>query len=65
LRDVEALLLARAGHQPRKVIYDGDLSGITERFGQAKLVKLQFAGRRRRTTWNSREVTSRKDRPPI
>jgi ABC-2 type transport system ATP-binding protein len=27
-----------------RLIYDGALSGITEQFGQSKLVRLQFAG---------------------
>jgi ABC-2 type transport system ATP-binding protein len=44
MRDVEALcsrvLVIAHGH----VIYDGPLSGITERFGQSKLVRLHFAG---------------------
>src|ERR1700730_3366880 len=44
MRDVEALcsrvLVIATGH----VIYDGPLSGIRERFGQHKLVRLQFAG---------------------
>jgi len=44
MRDVEALCSRVLVINHGKVIYDGDLSGITERFGQAKLVKLQFAG---------------------
>jgi ABC-2 type transport system ATP-binding protein len=44
MRDVEALcsrvLVIATGH----VIYDGPLSGITERFGRHKLVRLHFAG---------------------
>src|ERR1700730_4064117 len=44
MRDVEALCARVLVINHGKVIYDGDLSGITERFGQAKLVKLQFAG---------------------
>lgn len=44
MRDVEALcsrvLVINHGH----LIYDGPLSRITEQFGQAKLVKLHFAG---------------------
>jgi ABC-2 type transport system ATP-binding protein len=44
MRDVEALcsrvLVIKEGH----LIYDGALSGITEQFGRAKLVKLHFAG---------------------
>jgi ABC-2 type transport system ATP-binding protein len=44
MRDVEALcrrvLVITHGH----LVYDGPLSGITEQFGQAKLVKLQFDG---------------------
>src|SRR5437867_2115537 len=44
MRDVEALCSRVLVISHGKVTYDGDLSGITERFGQAKLVKLQFAG---------------------
>ena len=44
MRDVEALCSRVLVINHGRVIYDGDLSGITERFGQAKLVKLQFAG---------------------
>jgi ABC-2 type transport system ATP-binding protein len=44
MRDVEALcsraLIIHHGH----LIYDGALAGIIERFGQAKLVRLHFAG---------------------
>ncbi len=44
MRDVEALcrrvLVITHGH----LVYDGPLAGITEQFGQAKLVKLQFDG---------------------
>jgi ABC-2 type transport system ATP-binding protein len=44
MRDVEALcrrvLVITHGH----LVYDGPLAGITEQFGQAKLVKLQFEG---------------------
>src|SRR5207245_201680 len=44
MRDVEALcsrvLVITHGH----VVFDGPLSGIIEKFGSAKLLKLQFAG---------------------
>jgi ABC-2 type transport system ATP-binding protein len=44
MRDVEALcrrvLVITHGH----MVYDGLLAGITEQFGRAKLVKLQFEG---------------------
>jgi ABC-2 type transport system ATP-binding protein len=44
MRDVEALctrvMVITHGH----VIYDGALAGITEQFGQSKLVRLQFQG---------------------
>jgi ABC-2 type transport system ATP-binding protein len=43
MRDVEALCQRVLVINHGKVIYDGGLSGITERFGQAKLVKLEFA----------------------
>ncbi|HEX8203851.1 MAG TPA: ATP-binding cassette domain-containing protein [Isosphaeraceae bacterium] len=43
MRDVEALcqrvLVITHGH----LVYDGELSGLTERFGHAKLVRLEFA----------------------
>ncbi|WP_169975003.1 ABC transporter ATP-binding protein [Tautonia rosea] len=43
MRDVEALcdrvLVINHGH----LIYDGDLSGLSSRFGQTKLIKLEFA----------------------
>src|SRR5262245_12309674 len=44
MRDVEALCSRALVITHGKVIYDGALSGITEQFGRAKLVKLQFAG---------------------
>src|SRR5205807_10208520 len=44
MRDVEALCSRVLVINHGKVIYDGDLSRITERLGQAKLVNLQFAG---------------------
>src|SRR3954471_17207563 len=43
MRDVEALCSRVLVINHGKVIYDGDLSGITDRFGRSKLVKLQFA----------------------
>ena len=52
MRDVEAPVRPGAGHHPRPLVYDGPLSGIIERFGQSKLVKLQFDGTGARTTWN-------------
>ncbi len=46
MRDVEALcsrvLVINHGH----LVYDGALKGITDKFGSAKLVKLQFEGDR-------------------
>jgi ABC-2 type transport system ATP-binding protein len=44
MKDVEALCARILVITHGKLVYDGDLSGITERFGQSKLVKLQFAG---------------------
>jgi ABC-2 type transport system ATP-binding protein len=44
MRDVEALCSRVLVITHGKVIYDGALAGITEQFGQSKLVKLQFAG---------------------
>jgi ABC-2 type transport system ATP-binding protein len=44
MRDVEALCSRVLVITHGKVIYDGPLSGITEQFGRAKLVKLQFEG---------------------
>jgi ABC-2 type transport system ATP-binding protein len=44
MRDVEALCRRVLVIAHGRVIYDGPLSGITERFGRHKLVKLQFAG---------------------
>src|SRR2546426_7766351 len=44
MRDVEALCSRVLVITQGKVIYDGPLSGIRDRFGQHKLVRLQFAG---------------------
>jgi ABC-2 type transport system ATP-binding protein len=44
MRDVEALCQRVLVIAHGRVIYDGPLSGITERFGRDKLVRLQFAG---------------------
>jgi ABC-2 type transport system ATP-binding protein len=44
MRDVEALCKRVLVIAHGRVIYDGPLSGIVERFGQHKLVRLQFAG---------------------
>src|SRR5438309_1164186 len=44
MRDVEALCRRVLVIAQGRVIYDGLLAGITERFGRHKLVKLQFAG---------------------
>jgi ABC-2 type transport system ATP-binding protein len=44
MRDVEALCTRIIIISHGKLIYDGGLAGITERFGQSKLVHLQFAG---------------------
>jgi ABC-2 type transport system ATP-binding protein len=44
MRDVEALCRRVLVIAHGRVIYDGPLAGITERFGRHKLVKLQFAG---------------------
>lgn len=44
MRDVEALCPRVLVITHGRVIYDGALAGITEQFGKAKLVKLQFAG---------------------
>jgi len=44
MRDVEALCSRVLVIAHGKLIYDGQLSGITEQFGQAKLIKLQFEG---------------------
>jgi ABC-2 type transport system ATP-binding protein len=44
MRDVEALCKRVLVIAHGRVIYDGLLSGITEQFGQYKLVRLQFAG---------------------
>jgi ABC-2 type transport system ATP-binding protein len=44
MRDVEALCSRVLVITHGQVIYDGPLSGITEQFGRAKLVKLHFEG---------------------
>jgi ABC-2 type transport system ATP-binding protein len=44
MRDVEALCTRLMVITHGKVIYDGPLAGITEQFGQSKLVRLQFTG---------------------
>ncbi len=44
MRDVEALCSRVLVITHGRLVYDGPLSGITEQFGRAKLVKLQFAG---------------------
>src|SRR5437764_15021717 len=44
MRDVEALCSRVLVITHGKVVYDGLLAGITEQFGRAKLVKLQFQG---------------------
>src|SRR5712692_2808867 len=44
MRDVEALCQRVLVITHGKVIYDGPLTGITEQFGQSKLVRLQFTG---------------------
>ncbi|MFN4261813.1 MAG: ATP-binding cassette domain-containing protein [Gemmataceae bacterium] len=43
MRDVEALCPRVLVINHGRLIYDGPLAGITEQFGQAKLVRLQFA----------------------
>ena len=44
MRDVEALCRRVLVITHGRLIYDGPLSGITERFGRSKLLKLQFDG---------------------
>ncbi|HZY85110.1 MAG TPA: ATP-binding cassette domain-containing protein [Gemmataceae bacterium] len=44
MRDVEALCDRVLVIAHGRVVYDGALAGITERFGRHKLVRLQFAG---------------------
>jgi ABC-2 type transport system ATP-binding protein len=44
MRDVEALCKRVLVIAQGKLVYDGPLTGITERFGGEKLVKLQFEG---------------------
>jgi ABC-2 type transport system ATP-binding protein len=44
MRDVEALCSRVLVIAHGRLIYDGPLAGITEQFGQSKLVKLQFDG---------------------
>jgi len=43
MRDVEALCQRVLVITHGKLLYDGDLVGLTERFGDAKIVKLEFA----------------------
>src|SRR4029077_3326053 len=43
MRDVEALCARVLVITHGKLMYDGPLKGITDRFGQTKIVKLQFA----------------------
>lgn len=44
MRDVEALCSRVLVITHGRVLYDGLLAGITERFGRSKMVRLQFAG---------------------
>jgi ABC-2 type transport system ATP-binding protein len=44
MRDVEALCHRALVITHGKVLYDGALTGLTDRFGSAKLLKIQFAG---------------------
>src|SRR5204863_2514935 len=44
MRDVEALCSRVLVINHGRVVYDGLLSGITEQFGQSKLVRLHFPG---------------------
>ena len=44
MRDVEALCARVLVITHGRLVYDGPLAGITERFGRHKLVKLQFEG---------------------
>jgi ABC-2 type transport system ATP-binding protein len=44
MRDVEALCPRVLVITHGRLIYDGPLSGITEQFGQTKVVRLQFSG---------------------
>ena len=44
MRDVEALCQRALVITHGKVLYDGALTGLTDRFGSAKLLKIQFAG---------------------
>src|SRR5215831_12364628 len=44
MRDVEALCSRVLVITHGQVVYDGPLAGITEQFGQSKLVKLHFVG---------------------
>jgi ABC-2 type transport system ATP-binding protein len=60
MRDVEALCKRVLVITHGKLVYDGPLLGITEQFGQAKLVKLQFEGNDSPTDLDQYgEVTSR------
>ncbi|HLW64565.1 MAG TPA: ATP-binding cassette domain-containing protein [Gemmataceae bacterium] len=44
MRDVEALCQRALVITHGKVLFDGALTGLTDRFGSAKLLKIQFAG---------------------
>src|SRR5262249_1024194 len=44
MRDVEALCSRVLVITHGRLIYDGALAGITEQFGQSKLLKVRFAG---------------------
>ena len=44
MRDVEALCSRLLIITHGQVVYDGDLAGVREQFGQSKLVRLQFPG---------------------
>src|SRR5207302_2399900 len=60
MRDVEALCKRVLVITHGKLVYDGPLTGITERFGNEKLVKLQFEGAESPTDLGEfGEVTSR------
>jgi len=43
MRDVEALCSRVLVITQGKLVYDGPLSGIVERFGQSKVIRLEFA----------------------
>jgi ABC-2 type transport system ATP-binding protein len=59
MRDVEALCRRVLVITHGKMVYDGQLAGITEQFGRAKLVKLQFDGEVPPDLGEFGEVTSR------